>query len=82
MEQGINKVTLDNIIDLQSYTIQHGADATSHHIVYRDGGEVRLTYRLSSAKLLEFTIKALTAQFSPEGVVTIGKIIPGSGTTV
>ena len=68
----ITKVAIDNVIDLESYTMKHGEGVVSYHIVYRGGGEVRLTYR-STGKVLEFRITGLTMGISPEGVVTIQK---------
>src|ERR1035437_2445858 len=38
----LEKVSIDNLADVKSHSIEHGQTATSHHVVFRNGGEVRL----------------------------------------
>jgi hypothetical protein len=66
----ITKVTIDNITDVVSHTIKIDTSATSHHVVYRSGGEVRLSYR-PDGRLLEFSGKGITFNVSKEGVITL-----------
>jgi hypothetical protein len=74
----LTKVAIDNIVDVQSHTIKRDETATSHHLVFRDGGEARFSYR-SDGRLLELTTKGLTTSISKEGVVTLGAQEPGDG---
>lgn len=74
----LTKVAIDNIIDVQSHTIQHGAAATSHHVVFRGGGELRFSFRHADGKILEFRGTGLSIGVSPEGVVTLMKVNAGN----
>jgi hypothetical protein len=68
----LTKVAIDNIIDLESHTIKQDQTATSHHVVYRGGGEARFSCR-SDGKLLEFSASGLGVSIiSKEGIVTLG----------
>jgi hypothetical protein len=72
MTTPVKSIAIENIVDLQSHTIEHGATATSHHIVFCDGGEFRVAYRLRDGRLLEFRGTSLTVNISNDGDVTIG----------
>jgi hypothetical protein len=69
----ITKVAIDNIVDVQSHTIQTDASAISHHIVYRNGGEVRFSYRLDG-RILELNGSGLSICTSKDGAVTFSAI--------
>jgi hypothetical protein len=66
----ITKVTIDNITDVVSHTVKIDTSATSHHVVYRNGGEVRLSYR-PDGRLLEFSARGIVINVSKEGVITL-----------
>jgi hypothetical protein len=68
----IKRVSLDNLIDVDSYDFRSDDTATSHHIRFRGGAEFRLSYR-ADGKILEFRGSGgLKMSVDKEGVVTIG----------
>jgi hypothetical protein len=69
----ITKVSIDNIVDVLSHEIKTDDSATSHHIIYRDGGEAWFSYRVDG-KLLELRASRLSVRTSREGAVTFVKI--------
>jgi hypothetical protein len=68
----LTKVAIDNIVDVESHTIKTDDTATSHHIVFRGGGEARFSYR-PNGKLLELSGTNLRINVSLDGVVTFSK---------
>jgi hypothetical protein len=68
----ITRVGLDNLVDVQSHSIKNDRTATSHHIIFRGGGELRFSYR-PNGRLLEFRALRLTTNITKDGVITIGK---------
>jgi hypothetical protein len=68
----ITRVGLDNLVDVQSHSIKNDRTATSHHIIFRGGGELRFSYR-PNGRLLEFRALGLTTNITKDGVITIGK---------
>jgi hypothetical protein len=68
----ITRVSLDNLVDVQSHSIKNDQTATSHHIIFRGGGELRFSYR-PNGRLLEFRALGLTTNITKDGVITIGK---------
>jgi hypothetical protein len=68
----LNKLTIDNIVDVRSHSIQEDETAISHHVVFRDGCEVRFSYR-HDGKLLEFNARGgCGVVISKDGAITIG----------
>lgn len=40
----VKSVTVENLLDLESYHITNAFGSTSHHFKFIDGGEVKLSY--------------------------------------
>jgi hypothetical protein len=50
----LNRVGIENLIDVEGHTIKRAETAVSHHIVFRDRSEARFSYN-SSGRILELT---------------------------
>jgi hypothetical protein len=72
----IAKIGLDNLVDVQSHTIKSDQTATSHHIIFRGGGELRFSYR-PDGRVLEFKGSGITTNITKDGVITIGQSAKG-----
>ena len=70
MLKPIKKICIDNIIDINTHTIDRSERATSHHITLQSGGSVRVTYR-NDGKLLEFSVDDAGLEIKPGGTLVI-----------
>ncbi|MDB5618909.1 MAG: hypothetical protein JWQ24_3147 [Tardiphaga sp.] len=68
--KSINSVAIHNITDITNYAILRDDTATSHYIVFRDGGEVRLSYK-PDGRLLEFTVSRAAVKIANTGHILI-----------
>ena len=68
----VKKVGIDNLVDVESHRIKRDEPATSHHLVFIGGGELRFSYR-PDGHLLEFRGSGIATQLTNNGILIIGK---------
>jgi hypothetical protein len=68
----VKKVGIDNLVDVESHRIKRDETATSHHLVFIGGGELRFSYR-PDGHLLEFRGSGIATQLTNNGILIIGK---------
>ena len=69
----INKVGIDNILDLKSYVIMRDGELTVHKIELLGGGSVKIAYT-ASGKLVEFRGKKISQTITKDNEVIIKKV--------
>ena len=66
----IQKVSIDNIIDLKTHIIMRDGDMTIHNIELLDGGTVKLAFT-KDGKLVEFSGKGIRQSITKNNEVII-----------
>ena len=66
----IQKVSIDNIIDLKSHIIMRNGDLTVHNIELLDGGTVKLSFT-ADGQLVEFSAKGIRQSITKNNEVII-----------
>ena len=69
----IQKVSIDNILDLKSHIIMRDGDLTVHNIELLDGGTVKIAFT-TSGELVKFYANNVCQTITKDNVVIIKKV--------
>jgi hypothetical protein len=69
----LKAVSIQNIVDIASYSITHVAGMTSHFAKYVDGGQLEFAYD-KQGNIVSFTTKGLQVILTPQNFILVGRV--------